>query len=56
MQIKLIMRKELVFMQGNVHCINPKSAKHILDSRETSVFECPDDSLDLNPYKRLEIS
>ena len=43
------MRKELVFMQGNALCINPKSAKkkkkNILDIRGTSVFERPGGSL-----------
>ena len=34
-------------MQGNVLCIYPKSAKHIIDIRGMSVFECPGDSLDL---------
>ena len=34
-------------MQGKVLCINPKSAKYIICTRVMSVFECPDDSLDL---------
>ena len=43
------MRKEFVFMQDNVLCNNSKSAIHIHDIRRTPVFECPGDSLDLNP-------
>ena len=39
--------KTLVFMQGYVLCINPKSLQHIIDIRGMSVFECPGDSLDL---------
>ena len=41
------MRKESVFLQGNVLCNYSKSAKHILDIRITSVFECPGDSFQL---------
>ena len=41
--------KKIVFMQGNVLCINPKSAKHIIDIRGMSAFECPGDSFDLKP-------
>ena len=40
-----------LFMQGSVLCIYPKSAKHIIDIRGMSVFECPDDSLDLKPIQ-----
>ena len=47
------MRKELVYMQGNVLCINSKTAKHILDIRGTSMFECPGDSMDLNPVQQV---
>ena len=38
---------KIVFMQVNVLCIYPKSAKHIIDIRRMSVFECPGDSLNL---------
>ena len=38
-------------MQGIVLCINPKSAKHIIDIRGMFVFECPGDSLDLKPIQ-----
>ena len=38
-------------MQGNFHCINPESAKHIIDISSMSAFECPSDSLDLNPIQ-----
>ena len=31
----------LEFMQVNALCIDPQSAKHILDIRGTSHFECP---------------
>ena len=34
-------------MQGGVICIYSKTAKYIFDIRETSVFECPCDSLGL---------
>ena len=44
------MRKK-VFTQGNVLCTNPKSAKHIIDIRGMSVFECPGDSFCLNPVQ-----
>ena len=37
------MRKEFVYMQDSVICINSKTAKHIFDTRETSVFEPPSD-------------
>ena len=37
--------KKIVFIQGNVLCIYPKSAKHIIDIRGMSVFECPGDYL-----------
>ena len=47
------MRKELLFTQGNVLCINPKSAKHILVIRGMPFFECPGDSLDLNPIQEV---
>ena len=40
-----------VFMQGNVLCIYPKSAKHIIDIRGMSVSECPGDSFDLKPIQ-----
>ena len=40
-------KRSIYNLQGNVLCIYPKSAKHIIDIRGTSVFECPDDSLDL---------
>ena len=40
-----------IVMQGNVLCIYPKSAKHIIDIRGISVFECPCDSIDLNPIE-----
>ena len=40
-------------MQGNVLCISSKAAKHIFDIRETSVFECPGDYLDLNPIQEV---
>ena len=40
-------------MQGNVLCISSKTAKHIFDIRGTSVFECPSDSLDLNPMQEV---
>ena len=36
-------------MQGNVLCIYPKSAKHIIDNRGMFVFECPGDPIDLKP-------
>ena len=39
--------KKKVFMQGNVLCIYPISAKHINDIRGITAFECPGDSLDL---------
>ena len=39
------------FMQGNVLCIYPKSAKHIVDIREMSIYECPGESLDLKPIQ-----
>ena len=42
---------KIVFMQGNALCSYPKSAKHIIDITGMSVFECPDDSLDLNPIQ-----
>ena len=42
---------KIVFMQGNVFCIYPKSAKHITDIRGMSVFECSGDSLDLKPIQ-----
>ena len=38
-------------MQGNVLCIYPKYAKHIIDIRGMSVFEYPGDSLDLKPIQ-----
>ena len=38
---------KVVFMQGNVLYIYPKSAKQIIDIRGMSVFECPDDFIDL---------
>ena len=47
------MRKELVFMQGNVLCIYSKSAKQILDIRGMPVIECPGDSIDLNPVQEV---
>ena len=43
--------KECVFMLGNVLSFYPKSAKHIIDIRGMSVFECPGDSLDLKPIQ-----
>ena len=43
--------QKIVFMQGNVFCIYPKSAKHITDIRGMSVFECSGDSLDLKPIQ-----
>ena len=42
---------KIVFKQGNVLCIYPKSAKHINGIRGMSVFECPGDSLDLKPIQ-----
>ena len=48
--------EKIVYMQCNVLCINSKTAKHIFDIRGASVFECPSDSLNLNPIKRFEIS
>ena len=42
---------KIVFMQGNVFYIYPKSAKHINGIREMSVFECSGDSLDLKPIQ-----
>ena len=47
------MRKELVYIQGSVLCIHSKTAKHIFDIRETPVFECPGDNLDLNPIQEV---
>ena len=47
------MQKELVYMQGNVICINSKTAKHIFGIRETSVFECPSDSLGLQSIQEV---
>ena len=38
-------------MQGNVLCIYPKSAKHIIDIRGMSVLTCPVDSHDLKPVQ-----
>ena len=40
-----------VFMQGNILCIYPKLAKHIIDIRGMSVFECPGYSLDVKPIQ-----
>ena len=34
-------------------CINPKSAKHLLDIRGTSVFESPGDSCDINHIQEV---
>ena len=45
------MRNEFEFMRDNVLCNNSKSAKHILEIRRASVFECPGDSLDLKTLK-----
>ena len=42
--------KKIVYMYDNVLC-NSKTAKHILDIRGTSLFECPSDSIDLNPIQ-----
>ena len=42
---------KISFMQSNVLCFYPKSAKHNIDIREMSVFECPGDSLDLKPIQ-----
>ena len=42
---------KILFMQGNILCIYPKSAKHIIDIRGMSVFECPGDSIDLKPIQ-----
>ena len=36
---------KIVCMRGNVTCIYCKSAKHIIDIRGMSAFECPGDSL-----------
>ena len=46
--------KECEYMQlGNVLCINSKTAKHILGIRGMSAFECPGESLDLNPIQQV---
>ena len=42
---------KVVFMQGNVLCIYPKSAKQIIDIRGMSVFECPGEFLDFKPLQ-----
>ena len=51
---QLRIQKEIAFMQGNFLCIYPKSAKHFLDIRRTSVFDCPGDSLDLRMFAANE--
>ena len=38
-------------MHDNVLCIYPKSAKHIIDIRGISVFECPGGSRDFKPIQ-----
>ena len=45
----------LIFFPTNrkAKCIYHNSAKHIIDIRGMSVFECPDDSLDLSLYKQI---
>ena len=40
-------------MQDSVICINSKTAKHIFHIRETSVFECPSDSLGLQSIQEV---
>ena len=51
MEINLpIKDAKIVIMQGNVLCINHKSA-NIIDILGMSVFECPGDSLDLKPIQ-----
>ena len=45
------MQKKIVFTQDSILCINSETAKHTFDIRETSMFECPSDSLDLNPIQ-----
>ena len=47
------MRKELVYMQGSVICINSKTAKYIFGIRETSVCECPSDSIGLQSIQEV---
>ena len=47
------MRKELVYMQGSVICINSKTAKHIFCIRKKSVFECPSDSLGIQSIQEV---
>ena len=42
---------KIVFMQGNMLCIYPKSAKHIIDIRGMSVFEWHGDYHDLKPIQ-----
>ena len=42
---------KIVFMQGNVLCIYPKSAKRIIDIRDMSVFEYTGDSIALKPIQ-----
>ena len=44
---------ELVYTQGNFLFINSKTAKHFLDIRGTSAFECSGDFLDLNPLQEV---
>ena len=52
MPIKNAKRISSLYMQGNVLCMHFKTAKHILDIRGTSVFECPGNSLYLNPIQQ----